>query len=381
MWNLCSFVSVVNFSTRGRSCLDKVVLSRPTPDVYQTPVKLAPLACSDHSSILLKPKVNKVKNRVKPKKKLLRPIKDSSVRVFGQIITQLNWSNAISNSDPEKAAVELGDILQTNFRNCFPIVVSHLKEDDKPWFNVGIKKLIRKRHNAYRLGKDAEFRFYRNEVRNKIRSAKAEFYSKSIAALRNNEPRKWHKKIQTITGKAKPKFNTIVLNCDLPVHDVVRDLNIHFSRICSQLPALDLENLPAFLPSLSPPVIYPGEVYRRLLKIKVNKSSHPDDIPSRLIRDFAVELAPPLTEIFNLCLKSHVFPSVWKRAAITPIPKSSKACSPDEYRPISITPLFGRIFESFIAEWISKDFQPHLDPQQFGNSKGCSTTHYLVDLM
>ena len=39
------------------------------------------------------------------------------------------------------------------------------------------------------------------------------------------------------------------------------------------------------------------------------------------------------------------------------------------------------MFESFLAEWLRDDFTPSLDIKQYGNVKGTSTTHYLVDIL
>ena len=53
----------------------------------------------------------------------------------------------------------------------------------------------------------------------------------------------------------------------------------------------------------------------------------------------------------------------------------------DKLRPISLTKLFGRIFEKFLADWTLEDFSPHIDIKQYGNISDSSTTHYLVDLV
>ena len=37
--------------------------------------------------------------------------------------------------------------------------------------------------------------------------------------------------------------------------------------------------------------------------------------------------------------------------------------------------------EHFVVQWIISDIQENLDPNQFGNRKGVSTSHYLVKLV
>ena len=68
-------------------------------------------------------------------------------------------------------------------------------------------------------------------------------------------------------------------------------------------------------------------------------------------------------------------------AGITHVPKEPSVTSYDQLRPISLTPIFARVFESFLAQWIVHDISALIDTKQFGNLKGCSTVHYLVDML
>ena len=46
-----------------------------------------------------------------------------------------------------------------------------------------------------------------------------------------------------------------------------------------------------------------------------------DDIPIKLISEFSVELATPLAHIYNCCLQSGIYPDLYKRERVTPVPK------------------------------------------------------------
>ena len=93
-----------------------------------------------------------------------------------------------------------------------------------------------------------------------------------------------------------------------------------------------------------PPVIYHGQVHAALQKLKTSKSGHPNDLPVKLIKEFAIELTELLTHIFNKCILDGIFPESWKTAAITPIPKEKTVNSLDQLRPISLTPNFCQSF-------------------------------------
>jgi len=58
-----------------------------------------------------------------------------------------------------------------------------------------------------------------------------------------------------------------------------------------------------------------------LSKIEPNKAAVPDGIPSRLLKETAHQMAPPLTFIFQSSLDQGQLPQDWKSVNITPICK------------------------------------------------------------
>ena len=50
-------------------------------------------------------------------------------------------------------------------------------------------------------------------------------------------------------------------------------------------------------------------------------------------------------------------------------------------RPLSLTDIFAKVAEGFIAKWVVQDIQDSVDINQFGNIQGVSTAHYLLNLM
>ena len=55
--------------------------------------------------------------------------------------------------------------------------------------------------------------------------------------------------------------------------------------------------------------------------------------------------------------------------------------SPDDLRPISLTPVFSKVLEQFVVPHILHDIKPSIDVHQYGNVSGSSTCHYLIKLM
>ena len=56
----------------------------------------------------------------------------------------------------------------------------------------------------------------------------------------------------------------------------------------------------------------------------------------------------PLYIMFQNSLKSSIYPSTWKKANVTPVHKKGDKQCVSNYRPVSLLPVFGKIFEKLI---------------------------------
>ena len=59
------------------------------------------------------------------------------------------------------------------------------------------------------------------------------------------------------------------------------------------------------------------EVAQALENLDPNKACGPHNIPGRILKETAREIAPSLCRLFNLSLTLGVFPAAWKRTNIT----------------------------------------------------------------
>ena len=118
----------------------------------------------------------------------------------------------------------------------------------------------------------------------------------------------------------------------------------------------------------------------KLLKKFCKKYLGPGDLPHKILQEFAPELVVPFCDIVNCAIKSGVFPEAYKKAEVIPIPKVNPPRALSDLRPISKTPLGGKIIETVMMFELQKDVKGKLDLDQYGNTKWSSTTHYLIKL-
>ena len=101
-----------------------------------------------------------------------------------------------------------------------------------------------------------------------------------------------------------------------------------------------------------------------------------DIFPSLVAENHDI-LAIPLTPIFNKVLQGSNWPAKWKEEITTIIPKNQSPTGYGDCRNLSCTPLFSKVLESFMMDWIKDDVKQ--DHTQFGGIKKCSVEHFLVD--
>ena len=123
------------------------------------------------------------------------------------------------------------------------------------------------------------------------------------------------------------------------------------------------------------------KLVKKMVAINPFKTCGPDNIPGRILKEFAHLFSEPVATIFNSSLLSGVFPKIWKNSHIVPIPKIKQPTEEEHTRPISLTPCISKVLEDFVVHWMISDVGDKIDSQQFGSLKGFSTTYCLLDML
>ena len=122
------------------------------------------------------------------------------------------------------------------------------------------------------------------------------------------------------------------------------------------------------------------QMYNVLKKLNSTKSPGPDKIHPRVIKELAKELSYPLHLFFNKSIKDGILPDSWKEAVVTPIFKKGSKEQPGNYRPVSLTSIICKIFESFIRDALYDHLVSNslLSNNQFGFCRGRSCVSQLL---
>ena len=94
----------------------------------------------------------------------------------------------------------------------------------------------------------------------------------------------------------------------------------------------------------------------KLLKIiqllDANKTHAYDGISIRMLKLSSPSIVKPLFITFQNCLKSSIFPDDWKKGNIVPVHKKNSKQLVNNYRPVSLLPIYSKIFEKLICDSI-----------------------------
>ncbi|KAK3525743.1 hypothetical protein QTP70_007391 [Hemibagrus guttatus] len=87
-----------------------------------------------------------------------------------------------------------------------------------------------------------------------------------------------------------------------------------------------------------------ADLRKTLCRVNPWQAAGPDNIPGRVLRECAEQLADVFTDIFNISLGSGIIPTCLKATTIIPVPKNSPVSCLNVYHPIALTPIIMKCF-------------------------------------
>ena len=274
----------------------------------------------------------------------------------------------------------------------------------KPWITSGIRKSIavrdklRKRSiktksdEVYKL-----YKFYRNKITHMKRLSFNTYYKEKLQNSFGNKRKEWEivnqitrykKKKKTEINSLKDEKNEILRNeCD-----IANGLNKHFNSIgqkmANKFPNSNQERYKAVekiertVESIYLRRTTIEEIEKLIDKLKSNKAPGIDGISNYIIKSSTKVISLVLMKLFNQCMEEGIFPDVLKIACIVPLYKGGEKNESTNYRPISLLPLFGKIFEKIIESRLVKFFDKKkiITPHQFGFRKYYSTELAVTEI-
>lgn len=261
------------------------------------------------------------------------------------------------------------------------------------WFNANCAKAVNDKDRCFKIFKAdlsdenyASYKVARNLCSSVVDSAKKEFMDKitsKLASCPSGSRAFWSLSKAVCNNFCSSSFPPISDPSGVSINDPFEKANI-FAKTFAENSTLPSVATPPLIPSVPSSSMRALKISTRVIRhhdrpLDTSKATGPDDIPSVVLKMCAFELAPVLCRLFKLCLKSGECPSSWKSAHVVPVPKKGDRTNPSNYRPIAITPIMCKVFESIVSDSMLSFLQTQsfLSDHQYGFQKCRSVADLL----
>ena len=309
------------------------------------------------------------------------------------------WARHLGiNADINWQVKEFHKIFLNIMSNFIPSDVKKITPRDSPWINKSLKSLLRKKNKIYHNYKKHGYReedkvkleAIRTECHESIEAAKLSYLdnlAKDLHESKSTSKNYW-KIIHRVMNKSRaPKIPPLldngqfVLNCV----DKAKLFNDFFAKQCTLL--LNDSILPDFYFITDKRIDYVNisddDILSLIRKLNPNKASGSDGISGQMLKLCDSSVVLPLKIIFKNVLDTSVYPDMWKVADVTPIFKKEDKQLVKNYRPISLLPICGKIFEKLIFNSLYSYLSSNglITKNQSGFIPGDSCTNQLLFLI
>jgi hypothetical protein len=379
---------VLSVPTRKSAILEVILTDLAT--LYYPPTSRPPLEVdqgksgsnSDHNVVIFSPRTNAQfkKDRIKTTIKH-RPLPQSKIQDFGQELVPHSWIEVVETEDGHQKAFNFHTTLMTFLNKHFPEKSVQMSSFDKDWMHPDLKYLhIQMTKEYYNNRKSEKWRKLCIKFRKEKRKAiKGMNYNQFADQLIEGTKKNFYKQVKKVGGIKVLDKKMFISSLDgKSDKECAEAIGLQYSAISQAYSPVDLASLPAYLPAQLPPQVEEREVFEKLLKLKKTKSTFPIDLPEKLRKEFAPELAAPLANIYNCCLQQGIFPSIWKEELVTPVPKTEILKEIKDTRKITCLSDYSKVYEGFLKKWILEDLTENENFSQFGGKKGIGAEHMIV---
>ena len=304
----------------------------------------------------------------------------------------VNWARILLDQGVEESWIIFRKILDDAVEIFVPS--STIRAAGQPkWLTREVIRLVRRKKRAYRLTRThgtvenwTKYKSLEKEVIVKLRNAKRRM-EKNLASSKETSAKTFanyiKSKSKTITGIGPLKSSNGALITD--EKDMAEMLNSFFASVFTKddpaenIPLRNIETAAR----LTNAVFTRGKISEKIKGLKANSAPGPDGTSVKLLQTAREELIYPLLVLYERSLNSGIVPSTLKQAVVTPIFKKGTKGEAGNYRPVSLTSIPCKIFESIMKDSIMEHLLHNnlIKESQHGFMPGKSCSTNLITFM
>ena len=376
--------------TLQESLLDQVLVSDLNSVVDITTV--APLGKSDHVSILVDLKTRNDINYIKKEKECWSKFSKESILQLGNSI---NWNYSCD----ELSSNQMWEELHSKIREISDKVPKSKIKSTKngeiitklPWDCSALKRKRKEKDCAWNnfdkepTSVNLNVALHKQGEYDKKQSEKIIEHEKKIVKNMKTNPKIFYgylnskRKIKQSVSYLKDKNNKFT-EAPKDTADLLADF---FASTFVKEPSGPFnENFYKKYESVIGDLnISASDVKKYLLKLNPSKSMGPDEVHPKVLVSLAQiqSFVEAVTMLFKQCYETGSIPLIWKTAKVTALHKKGSKTDPSNYRPISLTCILCKLYETIIRAHILKHVESQISRKQHGFMSGRSCLSNLLE--
>ena len=302
-----------------------------------------------------------------------------------------------------RSVEEMVDIFTKTFTNIakkyIPSKIITISDKDAPWITPPVKSAVKRNKRAYRKwvsgGRKHEEKNRVNTVQNEtnsiIKEAKIRYINDLSAKLCDpNTGSKvfWSAYKKLLNNRKNTNIPPLMVNGNFisKFKEKAEIFNNYFAEQCQ--PFVNSSILPPTPNSpngikLTDIDITESSISQIINKLNPKKAHGWDGISIQLLKTCPDEISLPLKLIFTKSFQTGLYPDIWKKANVQPVHKKDSRQDIKNYRPISLLPICGKIFEKIIlfdSLYVFLTSNSLLSKNQSGFRPGDSAINQLLSI-
>ena len=334
------------------------------------------ICCTDISDHFPVFHINLSTQLKRPTKTVLsRQFNNKNMDKFMRALSNENWSDVDDCNDAQMSFTKFHSRYKELHDQYFPVTYQSEYKCRHKWITQGLRKSIKIKNKLYfwslkypTINNQMKYKWYKQKLRSLMKKCEQEYYDHAFNSSKNNMQKCWRliKRAlnkNKVTGKISDTFSVD----GRPTNDktiIANRFNNFFVNIGKSL----AQNIPKtrddithFMKAPCPDSVFIREATENEVISIVNnlKNASPgwDEINGTIIKCSVSTFLKPLVHILNLSLSQGVFPKECKIARVIPIYKGGDATNMTNYRPISVLPIFSKIFERIMYNRLIEFFE------------------------
>ena len=353
---------------------------------------------SDHQPIYVIKK--KAKSRKIKVEFVGRSYKNYNKEKMSENLLRADWESYYNLGTVDEKWGYISDKLLEETDKMCPLTKCSFRQTKPPYITDGLMNQMKDRDYFYKkakkYGNEDDWniaKFLRNETNRNLKQAKAD-YLKTQLRINQNDSSKFWRTIKTVFSSNKTKTQSNIKLDDKGVslkdNEVADYINDFFINVGNttlsrgkvvtvpdhaptdpDVELLEFDQAPKF------------QIYTLTKELSINKSSGMSTLSPQLVKDSLITLNGQFTHLVNESLTNSDFPDSLKSATVIPIPKQGDLSQVQNYRPISLLPIPGKIIERVVHQQVSFHLEERqlITNQQYGFRKGRSTIQATTNLL